>query len=206
MNRTALRVVTAAAALVLGITAPGAVGIAAADDRPIDARSWGLSTELQQNERLVIALQSARDAYRSSAVSARTAFRTALEGIQETITDDTSAQRADARTAGDAYRAVLEGDATGDLSALKLEFVRAWNAYRDALVAARVAARPAMDTAAGSAKATLMTARSIYTNAVNVAFADHAPGVSVPRVLQDPSTWMGMSDSRWLGQGMDGDR
>ena len=51
MNRTALRVVTAAAALVLGLTAPGAFGIAAADDRPVDARSWGLSSELQQNAR-----------------------------------------------------------------------------------------------------------------------------------------------------------
>ena len=206
MNRTALRVVTAAAALVLGVTSPGAIGVAAADDRPIDARSWGLSSELQQNGDLVIALQSARDDYRAYALSARSALRTVLQGVQDDISDATASQRAAARSAGDAYRAVLEGRATGDLVELKAAFTTAWTAYRDALSAARAAARPAMDTAAGSAKASLMTARSIYTAAVNAAFAEHAPGAGVPRLVQDPSAWLGVGDSRWLVQGTDADR
>ena len=206
MNRTALRVVTAAAALVLGITAPGAIGIAAADDRPVDARAWGLASELQQNGGLVAALQLAREDYRASVLSTRSAFRTVVEGVQDDITEATASQRAAARSAGDAYRAVLEGRSDGDLAALKAEFTSAWNAYRDSLVAARVAARSAMDTAAGSAKASLMTARSMYTAAVTAAFAKHAPGVGVPRVVQDPSAWLGVGDSRWLVQGMDTDR
>jgi hypothetical protein len=206
MNRTALRVVTAAAALVLGLTAPGTIGIAAADDRPTDARTSGLSSELQQNTELVAALQSAREDYRASVLSTRSDFRTVLQGLQDDITQATASQRSAARVAGDAYRAVLEGRATGDLAALKAEFASAWNAYRDALTTARVAARSAMDTAAGSAKASLMTARSIYTKAVNDAFAEHAPRTSVPRVIQDPSGWMGMADSRWLVQGMDVER
>jgi hypothetical protein len=206
MNRTALRVVTAAVALMLGATAPGATGIAAADDRPADLRTWGLSAALQQDEALVADLKAARDAYRASALSARTAFRTALEGLQLQVQEATATQRADARTAGDAYRAVLEGTATGDLAELKDAFAIAWNAYRDALLAARAAAQPAIDTATGSAKATLMTARSIYTKAVTTAFAEHAPGTPVPRLLQEPSSWMGMSDSRWLGQGSDAER
>lgn len=206
MNRTALRVVTAAAALLLGITSPGAVGVAAADDRPIDARSWGLSSELQQNVALITALQAAREDYRASALSARATFRTVLQGAQERITQSTTSQRAAARAAGDAYRAVLDGQATGNLADLKSDFASAWNAFRDALVAARAAARPDMDTAAGSAKASLMTARSIYTAAVNSAFATHARGASVPRLLQDPSVWLGLGDSRWLIQGMDIDR
>jgi hypothetical protein len=204
MNRTALRVVTAAAALVLGITAPGAVGIAAADDRPVDARGWGLSSELQQNTALVTALQPAREDYRTAALSARSALRTVLEGMQEDITETTTSQRVAARVAGDAYRAVVEGRATGDAVALKAQFASAWNSYRDALAAARTAARAATDTATGSAKASLMTARSIYTAAVNAAFAKHAQGTSVPRVVQDPSAWLGVGDSRWLVQGLDG--
>lgn len=206
MNRTALRLVTAAAALALGLTAPGAFGIAAADDRTIDARSWGLGSELQQNAELVAALDTAREDYRASAVAARASYRTVLQGVQERITATTASQRAAARTAGDAYRAVLEGRATGDLADLKSQFASAWNAYRDALLAARAAARPAMDTAAAAAKASLMTARSIYTKAVTDAFVEHAPGVSVPRLLQDPSAWMGLGDSRWLVQGIDIDR
>lgn len=206
MNRTALRVVTAAAALVLGITSPGAIGAAAADDRPIDTRTWGLSSELQRNDALVAALETAREDYRASVLSARAALRTVLQGAQERITESTQSQRSAARAAGDAYRAILDGQASGDLAALKAQFASAWNAYRDALVAARAAARPAMDTAAGSAKASLMTARSIYTAAVNSAFATHAPGTSVPRLLQDPSGWLGVGDSRWLVQGLDIDR
>lgn len=206
MNRTALRVVTAAAALVLGLASPGAIGVAAADDRPVDARSWGLGSELQRNADLIAALQSAREDYRASALSARTAFRTVLLGVQERMTETTASQRTAARTAGDAYRAVLEGRATGDLAALKADFASAWNAYRDALVTARAAARPAMDTAAGSAKASLMTARSLYTKAVTDAFAEHAPGAVVPRPIQDPSAWLGVGDSRWLVQGLEGDR
>jgi hypothetical protein len=206
MNRTALRVVTAAAALVLGVTAPGAIGIAAADERPADLRTWGLSAALQQDEALVADIKAARDAYRAAALSARTAYRTALEGLQLQIQEATAAPRASARAAGDAYRAALEGQLAGDLDELKAEFADAWTAYRDALLAARAAVQPAIDTAAGSAKASLMTARSIYTNAVTAAFAQHAPGTSVPRVLQEPGWWMGMSDSRWLGQGTDGER
>ena len=63
-----------------------------------------------------------------------------------------------------------------------------------------------MDTAAGSAKASLMTARSIYTAAVNAAFAEHATGTTVPRLLQDPSAWLGLGDTRWLIQGLDTER
>jgi hypothetical protein len=206
MNRTALRLVTAAAALALGLTAPGALGIAAADDRPTDARTWGLSSELQQNAELVAALERAREDYRATVVSARTTFRTVLQGVQDGIADATASQRAVARTAGDAYRAALEGRDTDDIDELKAEFASAWNAYRDALLAARAAARPAIDTATGSAKASLMTARSIFTRAVADAFAEHAPGVNVPRLLQDPSAWMGLGDSRWLVQGLEADR
>ena len=197
---------TAAAAFVLGVTAPGAIGIAAADDRPVDARTWGLSSELQQNAGLVAALQDAREDYRASVLSTRSAFRTVLDGVQDRITEETSAQRAAARSAGDAYRAVLDGRSTGDLAALKAEFTSAWNTYRDALLAARIEARSAMDTAAGAAKASLMTARSMYTAAVTAAFAKHAPGTVVPRVVQDPSAWLGLGDSRWLAQAMDTDR
>lgn len=206
MNRTALRVVTAAAALALGVTAPGVIGIAAADDRPADVRSWGLSSDLQQNDPLVAALQSAREDYRAAALSARSTFRTVIEGVQEDITERTASQRSAARTAGDAYRAVVEGQATGDAAALRAKFASAWNAYRDDLAAATAAARPAMDTAAGSAKASLMAARSIYSAAVNAAFAKHARAATVPRLLQDPSAWLGIGDSRWLVQGMDGER
>lgn len=206
MNRTALRIVTAAATLMLGATAPGVIGIAAADDRPADVRAWGLSAELQQDVALVTDLKAARDSYRASALSARTAFRTALEGVQLLIQEQTGPERAAARAAGDAYRAVLEGAATGDLAELKDEFASAWNAYRDALLAARAAAQSAVDTATGSAKASLITARSIYTNAVLTAFAQHAPGTAVPKLLQDPGSWMGMSDSRWLGQASDRQR
>ncbi len=204
MNRSALRVVTAAAALVLGLTAPGAMGIAAADDRPVDARAWGLSSELQQNTALIAALQPAREDYRTAALSARSALRTMIEGVQEDITEATTPQRVAARLAGDAYRAVVEGRANGDAAVLRAQFATAWNSYRDALAAARTAARPAMDTATGSAKASLMTARSLYTAAVNAAFAKHAQGTSVPRVVQDPSAWLGVGDSRWLVAGMDG--
>ena len=186
MNRTALRVVTAAAALVLGVSAPGALGTAAADDRPVDARAWGLSSELQQNPELITALQSAREDYRTAALSARSTYRTVLEGVQLDIAETTASLRGAARTAGDAYRAVLEGQSTGDLSALRAQFANAWNAYRDALSAARAAARPAMDTAAGSAKASLMTARSIYTAAVNAAFAEHATGRPCPDCCRTP--------------------
>lgn len=204
MIRTALRLV-AAAGLVLGLTSTGAIGIAAADDRPVDARSWGLDGELQRNTALVAALQSAREEYRASALSARTAFRSVLSGVHERITESTASQRTAARTARDAYRDVLEGRAAGDLAALKADFASAWRAYRDALVAARTAARPAMDTAAGAARASLMTARSLYTKAVAEAFAEHAPEVVVPRLVQDPSTWMGMGGSSWLVQGLDRD-
>jgi hypothetical protein len=206
MNRTALRVVTAAAAFALGISAPGALGTAVADDRPADTRGWGLSSELQQNSGLIADLQSAREDYRATALSARSTFRAVLDGVQEGITQETAAQRSAARTAGDAYRAVLEGQSSGDLASLRAQFAGAWNAYREALVAARAAARPAMDTAAGSAKASLMTARSIYTTAVNAAFAKHAAGTSVPRLVQDPSAWLGLGDTRWLTQGLDAER
>ena len=63
-----------------------------------------------------------------------------------------------------------------------------------------------MDTAAGSAKASLMTARSIYTAAVTAAFYEHAAGTSVPRLVQDPSAWLGLGETRWLNQGLDTER
>lgn len=206
MNRTALRVVTAAAALVLGISAPGALGTAVAEDRPVDSRAWGLSSELQQNSELIAALQSAREDYRTAALSARSTYRTVIEGVQQGIAVRTASARGSARAAGDAYRAVLEGRSTGDLSALKAQFASAWNAYLDAFAMARAAARLPMDTAAGSAKASLMTARSIYTAAVNAAFAKHAAGTIVPKLVQDPSAWLGLGDTRWLTQGLDTER
>ena len=199
MNRTALRGMTATAAFVLALAAPGALGTAAADDRSADPRGWGLSSELQQDAGLVSEIRAAREAYRTSAQSARTAYRTALQGIEREIQLSTASRRAAARTAGDAYRAVLEGAVTGDLERLRSEFSSAWTEYREAQASTVDAAQPAIDTAAGSAKATLMTARSIYASALQAAFAEHAPGVSVPRLLQDPGSWMGMSESRWLG-------
>lgn len=199
MNRTALRVVTAIAAVSLAAAAPLTAGVAAADDRPTDPRAWGISSSLAANTALIAAVQDARDAYRTAVLSAKVAFRTATEGARLEIQADTLSARDAAKAAGEAYRAVAEGRATGDLDKLRTAYTDALTAYRTALAAARTAYQGQFDTAMGSAKATLAMARTRYTSAIAAAFDQYANGVAVPRGLLDPGWWQGVPDSAWLG-------
>jgi hypothetical protein len=199
MTSTARRVVTTLAAMALVAASPLAVGTAAADDRPVDTRAWGLSSTLTGNADLVDAVAQARDAYRQTVLSARQAFRAALDSTHLQIQEDTAGARNAARAAVDAYRAVSEGRVTGDLDELRAASLDAITAYRAALASAKTARQAELDTAMGSAKATLAMARSLYTSAVTQAFARYAPGTSVPRALADPGWWPGISDGTWIG-------
>lgn len=174
MNRTALRVVTGMCALVFA--ALSAVGPATADDRvveprPADARAWGLSAALVENAPLVTAIAQARADFRMSALAARTAWRTAMLGIR----DEVLAEAASARTGSRMdYRDLLQ---------------QAWDRHRDQV-----------DTATAAAKSSLLTARGVHTAAVTAAFAQHAPGASLPRAVLEPGWWAPMGDGTWLAR------
>lgn len=199
MNRTARRVAATLAAVALAVASPLAAGSAAADDRSVDTRAWGLSSTLAANAGLVDAIAQARDAYRQSVLSAKQAFRATLEGTRLQIAADTAGPRNAVKAATDSYRAVSEGRASGDLEELRAAYVDAVASYRLALVSARSARQSEIDTAMGSAKATLAMARSLYTSAITGAFARYAPGATMPRVLAEPGWWPGLSDGLWLG-------
>ena len=174
MNRTALRLLTGIAAVAVAVVSPAAVGSALADDRPVDTRTWGLTSALAENAPLVTAIASARDDFRVSSIAARTAWRTAMQGIR----DEVLAEAASARTGTAAdYRAALE---------------RAWARYGDQV-----------DTATAAARSSLLTARSVYTSAVTVAFAKYAPGVAVPRAVLEPGWWVTVTDGLWTARGAD---
>lgn len=171
MNRTALRVLTGIAALAVAVASPAALGSALADDRPVDTRTWGLSTTLAGNTPLVAAIASARDDFRASSVAARTAWRTAMQGIRaEVLADAASARTTNAAD----YRAALE---------------RAWVRYGDQV-----------DTATAAARSSLLTARAIYANAVTAAFAQHAPDATVPRGVLEPGWWSAVTEGLWTSR------
>lgn len=174
MNRTALRVVTGMCAL--AFTALSVVGTATADDRtveprPADARSWGLSATLAENAPLVTAIAQARADFRVSALAARTAWRTAMLGIRDEVLAEAASARTGSRTD---YRELVE---------------QAWARHRDQV-----------DTATAAAKSSLLTARGVYTTAVTAAFAQHAPGTSVPRPVLEPGWWSPVGDGTWLAR------
>ena len=171
MNRTALRVLTGIAAVAIAVMSPAALGSALADDRPIDTRTWGLSTTLAENTPLVTAIASARDDFRSSSIAARTAWRTAMQGIRAQALADAASART--TTAAD-YRAALE---------------RAWVRYGDQV-----------DTATAAARSSLLTARAVYTAAVNAAFTQYAPDTTVPRAVLEPGWWSAITDDLWTSR------
>lgn len=177
MNRTALRVLTGIAALAVAVVSPAAVGSALADDRPVDARAWGLSSAQAENVPLVTAVTSARDDFRVASIAARTAWRTAMQGIRA----DVLAEAASARTTTAAdYRAALE---------------RAWARYGDQV-----------DTATAAARSSLLTARAVYTSAVTAAFTQYAPGTTVPRAVLEPGWWGTITDGLWTSRDEDRQR
>ena len=171
MNRTALRVLTGIAAVAVAVMSPAALGSALADDRPIDTRTWGLSTTLTENTPLVTAIASARDDFRASSIAARTAWRTAMQGIRAQALADAASART--TTAAD-YRAALE---------------RAWVRYGDQV-----------DTATAAARSSLLTARAVYTAAVNAAFTQYAPDATVPRAVLEPGWWSAVTDGLWTSR------
>jgi len=177
MNRTALRVLTGIAALAVAVVSPAALGSALADDRPVDTRTWGLSSTLADNEPLVTAIASARDDFRVASIAARTAWRTAMQGIRDEVLAEVASARTS--TASD-YRAALE---------------RAWARYGDQV-----------DTAAAAARSSLLTARSVYTSAITAAFAKYAPGASVPRAVLEPGWWGTVTDGLWTSREADRQR
>ena len=171
MNRTALRVLTGIAALAIAAVSPAALGSALADDRPLDTRTWGLTSAQAENVPLVTAIASARDDFRVASIAARTAWRTTMQGIRAEVLADAASERAS--TAGD-YRAALE---------------RAWARHGDQV-----------DTATAAARSTLLTARSIYTSAVTAAFTTYAPGAAVPRGVLEPGWWGTVTDGLWTSR------
>lgn len=177
MNRTALRVLTGIAAMAVAVVSPAALGSAIADDRPLDARTWGLSSTQAENVPLVTAIESARDDFRDASIAARTAWRTAMQGIRAEVLADAASART--TTAAD-YRAALE---------------RAWARYGDQV-----------DTATAAARSSLLTARALYTSAVNAAFAQYAPGSTVPRAVLEPGWWAAVTDGLWASRDVERQR
>jgi hypothetical protein len=194
MKRTALRVATALAAVALVLP----TSIAQADDRPADARGWGLSSELQANTPLVEALRAAREEYRTAVLGAKTQLRTTLESVRQQVSSATADAKANLKAAGDAYT-VADGRSTADAERLRAAYAAAAKAYRDALATARASTQRDFDTALAQAKSTLSSARSLYIGRVKAAFQQFAGGQAAPATLLEPDWWPGLGDGSWLG-------
>lgn len=129
MNRTALRMLTTLAAMAVATSSPAVVGIATADDRPVDTRTWGLTVELRSDSELVAAVKAARDDYRTTVLAARSLYRTTLEGARLAVMAAPLAQRP-------AVRTQYQGQIDTAMASAKSALVTARSLYQTSLASA----------------------------------------------------------------------
>ncbi len=153
---------------------------------------------------LVQSLGTARTAYFRAAQQARADAAPDLSRIRGAVLLEVSSQLEQARNAHSSYdAAVNQGQDPATLAALHLTFEQAAGHYRAAFAASQARHQRQIDAALGRLHASVRHARAQFAVSVRTAFAQHAPGATVPKVLLVPPT-LGPGPGSWLSVGADG--
>ena len=148
---------------------------------------------------LVHSLGAARTDYFRAAQRARASATPGFSRIRGMILLEVSDQLEHARNAHSSYdAAVNQGKDPATLAALQLTFEQAAGHYRAAFAASQARHQKEINAALGRLHASVRQARAQFTISVRSAFAQYAPGSSVPNVLLVPPA-LGPGPGSWLG-------
>lgn len=201
-TRTTARILTGLVATGLAIclaALPAAPAFAATDD-PLPPPLPATVVD-SMAPALVTSLGTARTAYFRAAQRARADASPDLARIRGAILLEVSSQLEQARNAHSSYdAAVNQGQDPATLAALHLTFEQAAGHYRAAFAAAQARHQKQIDAAVGRLHASVRHARAQFALSVRSAFAQHAPGATVPKVLLVPPT-LGPGPGSWLNSG-----
>jgi hypothetical protein len=179
-TRTARRIITLSASVALIAAAPGLVGVASATDTPSPSPSAS-NAPLTVSPELIKAIQSARDAYRTTTHAAKDVYKAENGVMRDAIKSLLQTQHDALKASHDALR--IAHASNTETPQMRSDYEALKNAYETAKDAATATWLANNKDPRVALKSAIDAARTTYSTAVTTAFATYAPTMKIPAGL-----------------------